>query len=48
MEKYKGGDFKAAKQLHKLNLEFDKWRFGLLDPNKLKFKAATGRVAPSL
>jgi hypothetical protein len=38
MEEYKGGDFRAAKQLHQLNLEFDKWRFGKTDPNKLKFK----------
>ena len=37
-KKYRNSDFKAAKQFHKLNLEFDKWRFGLLDPNKLKFK----------
>ena len=38
LTKYMSGDFKAVKQFHKLNLTFDKWRFGLLDPNKLKFK----------
>jgi len=38
MKEYKSGDFKAAKQFHKLGLEFDKWRFGQTDPNKLKFK----------
>jgi hypothetical protein len=38
MEEYRGGDFRAAKQFHQLNSEFDKWRFGKTDPNKLKFK----------
>jgi hypothetical protein len=38
MAEYNLGSFKAAKQLHGLRLEFDKWRFGKLDPNKLKFK----------
>ena len=37
-QEYSGGDFRAAKQLHQLNLEFDKWRFGITDSNKLKFK----------
>jgi hypothetical protein len=35
---YASGSFKAAKQFHQLNLEFDKWRLGLTDPNKMKFK----------
>jgi hypothetical protein len=35
---YQAGNLKAIKQVHKPNLEYDKWRFGLLDPNKLKFK----------
>jgi hypothetical protein len=35
---YASGSFRAAKQFHQLNLEFDKWRFGVTDPNKLRFK----------
>jgi hypothetical protein len=35
---YQGGNLKAIKQMNRLNLEFDLWRFGKLDPNKLKFK----------
>jgi hypothetical protein len=38
MAEYRNGSFKAAKQFHQLNLEFDKWRFGRVDPNKIRFK----------
>ena len=38
VREYDSGSFKAAKQVHKLSLEYDNWRFGKLDPNKLKFK----------
>ncbi|MGA7636760.1 MAG: hypothetical protein WCB00_07520 [Candidatus Acidiferrales bacterium] len=35
---YQLGSMKAARQVHKLSLEYDSWRFGQIDPNKLKFK----------
>jgi hypothetical protein len=38
---YQAGDLKAVKQMNKLNLEFDMWRFGKVDPNRLKFKTDT-------
>lgn len=38
VREYESGSMKAAKQVHKLSLEYDRWRFGQLDPNKLKFK----------
>jgi len=39
LREYESGSLRAAKQLHGLSLEYDKWRFGKQDPNKLKFKA---------
>ncbi len=36
VKEYDSGSLKAAKQVHKLSLEYDNWRFGKLDPNKLK------------
>jgi hypothetical protein len=38
LKEYQAGEFKAAKQLNKLGLEFDKWRFGKIDPNTVTFK----------
>ena len=38
VREYESGSMKAAKQVHNLSLEYDKWRFGQLDPNKLRFK----------
>ncbi|MGC2267294.1 MAG: hypothetical protein WA608_10935 [Candidatus Acidiferrales bacterium] len=38
LREYQSGNMKATKQVHKLSLEYDAWRFGQLDPNKLKFK----------
>jgi len=35
---YEAGDLKAVKQMHKLRLEYDMWKLGKVDPNKLKFK----------
>jgi hypothetical protein len=35
---YDSGSLKAARQLHKVSMEYDEWRFGKLDPNELKFK----------
>ncbi|MBZ5643908.1 MAG: hypothetical protein LAO19_14195 [Acidobacteriia bacterium] len=38
VREYDSGSLKAAKQVHKLSMEYDQWRFGQLDPNNLKFK----------
>jgi hypothetical protein len=38
LKEREAGNLKAIKQFHNINLEFDKWQFGHLDPNKLKFK----------
>jgi hypothetical protein len=38
VREYNSGSLKAARQLHKVSMEYDEWRFGKLDPNNLKFK----------
>jgi hypothetical protein len=38
VREYDSRSLKAARQLHKVSMEYDEWRFGKLDPNKLKFK----------
>jgi hypothetical protein len=38
VREYDSGSLKAARQLHKVSMEYDEWRFGKLDPNELKFK----------
>lgn len=39
VQEYESGDVKAIRQFHKLNLEYDMWQVGKVDPRKLKFKA---------
>jgi hypothetical protein len=38
ISEYESGERKATKQMNKLRLEFDMWRIGEINPNKLKFK----------
>jgi hypothetical protein len=38
MREYQSGERKAVKQVNKLRLEFDLWKIGDVDPNRLKFK----------
>jgi hypothetical protein len=38
VREYESGSLKAARQLHRVSMEYDEWRFGKLDPNELKFK----------
>jgi len=37
-EERAAGSFRAAKQLNSLNLEVEKWRFGKIDLNKVRYK----------
>lgn len=36
---YQSGEPKAVEQMHKLALEFDRWKIGKVDPNRLEFKS---------